>query len=94
MQIAAQHSVAQQQAIDLDLVHKSFGGLGVHFCAIAQGATEQQGFVYSSCSCVSVKLLHIASHTGKGGLLLGVPVNAHITLNLASCSTAYTLVTE
>lgn len=47
------------------LVNEVSSGLHVHLLAISQGSTEDEGLLYSGSSCVGVKLLHIARHSGK-----------------------------
>ena len=71
------------------LLNKVLSSLHVHIPAVAQGATEEQGLLDSGSSSVRVKLLHIARHSCKAGLLLGVAVDADVTLNLTSCSHRY-----
>ncbi len=72
--------------LELYLLDKVLGGLHVHLLAVTQGTTEQQSLLHSGGSCVSVKLLHIARHSGKAGLLLGVAIDTDVTLNPTSCT--------
>jgi len=68
------------------LLNKVLSSLHVHIPAVAQGATEEQSLLDSGSSSVRVKLLHVARHSRKAGLLLGVAVDADVSLNLTSCS--------
>lgn len=69
------------------LLDKVLGGLHVNIPAVAQSAAEEECLPDSSSRCVGVKLLHIARHTSKAGLLLWVAIDPDIPLNLASCNT-------
>ena len=78
-------SFQPQCAAVTDLVYKLLSGCCIHIFAVTQGAAEQQRLIHSACRSVGVKLLHIARHTCKSLLLLGVTIDAYVALNLASC---------